>query len=205
MSAYDFVSMAARMGLDRRAVVAAAVAIVDDEGVEALSMARLAGDLGIRGPSLYAHVRNQAELRRDLWLWVLDDLGERLRASVMGRSGRDALIAFATAMRDYAREHQARYLLTLAPPVPFDDEAVAASHRANSAFRAVITSFGLEGDEAVHCGRAVRAAVHGFVELEARNALARAGGDDSWEFLLLLLVNGLESARDGLTVWSRPA
>jgi AcrR family transcriptional regulator len=205
MSAYAFALMAARMGLDRRAVVAAAVAIVDAEGVDALSMARLAGELGIRGPSLYAHVRNQAELRRDLWLWVLDDLGELLRASVMGRSGREALIAFATAMRDYAREHQARYLLTLQPPVPFDDEAVAASHRANSAFRAVIRSFGLEGDEAVHCGRALRAAVHGFVELEARNALARDGGDESWEFLLLLLVNGIESAREGAGALSRPA
>ena len=210
MSAYAFALMAARMGLDRQAVVAAAVAIVDAEGVDALSMARLAGELGIRGPSLYAHVRNQAELRRDLWLWVLDDLGERLRASVMGRSGRDALVAFATAMRDYARQHQARYLLTLQPPVPFDDAAIEASHRANSAFRAVIRSFGLEGDEAVHCGRALRAAVHGFVELEARNALARAtsdrnGGDQSWEFLLLLLVNGIESARDGVGALSRPA
>jgi len=209
MSAYALALMAARMGLDRHAVIAAAMTIVDDQGVDALSMARLAGELGIRGPSLYAHVRNQAELRRELWLWVLDDLGEHLRASVMGRSGREALIAFATAMRDYARDHQARYLLTLQPPVPFDEVALEASHRANSAFRAVIRSFGLEGDEAVHCGRALRAAVHGFVELEARNALARAksdrsGGDGSWEFLLLLLVNGLESARDGVTALSRP-
>ena len=210
MSAYALALMAARMGLDRHAVIAAAMTIVDDQGVDALSMARLAGELGIRGPSLYAHVRNQAELRRELWLWVLDDLGEHLRASVMGRSGREALIAFATAMRDYAREHQARYLLTLQPPVPFDEVALEASHRVNGAFRAVIRSFGLEGDEAVHCGRALRAAVHGFVELEARNALARAksdrsGGDGSWEFLLLLLVNGLESARDGVTALSRPA
>ena len=108
-------------------------------------------------------------------------------------------------MRDYARDHQGRYLLTLQPPVPFDEAAVAASHRANSAFRAVIRSFGLEGDEAVHCGRALRAAVHGFVELEARNALARDGGDQSWEFLLLLLVTGIESARKGAGALSLPA
>jgi AcrR family transcriptional regulator len=189
--------MTARVGVDRRAVVRAAVAVVDRDGVEALTMAALAADLGIRGPSLYAHVRNLAELRRDLWLWVLDDLGERLRASVMGRSGRDALVAFATALRDYGRDHPARYLLTLDPPVPFDDAAVAARRQANAAFRAVIASFGLQGEEAVHCGRALRAAVHGFVELEARNALATHQGDESWEFLLMLLVNGIERARDG--------
>jgi AcrR family transcriptional regulator len=197
--------MATRVGLDRAAVLQAAMRIVDADGVDALSMAGLAAALGIRGPSLYAHVRSQAELRRHLWLWVLDDMGERLRVSVMGRSGRDALVAFATALRDYAREHQARYLLTLAPPAPFDDEVVAAAHRANTAFKAVIRSFGLEGEAAVHCGRALRAAVHGFVELEARNALAREAGDESWEFLLLLLVNGIEQAQQAADTLARPA
>src|SRR5207302_8898802 len=124
MSACSSRLMASRVGVDRPAVVRAAVAVVDAEGPAGLSMARLAAQLGIRGPSLYAHVRNQAELRRELWLWVLDDLGESLRASVMGRSGREALVAFATAMRDYARDHQGRYLLTLQPPVPFDEAAV---------------------------------------------------------------------------------
>lgn len=195
MSAYASGLMATRVGVDRPAVVRAAVAVLDAEGPTGLSMARLAAELGIRGPSLYAHVRSQAELRRELWLWLVDDLGERMRASVMGRSGQDALVALATALRDYGRAHPSRYLLTLQPPEPFDDEAVAARRRANSAFRAVIRSFGLEGPAAVHSGRALRAAVHGFVELETRNALALDGGDESWHFLLMLLVNGLERAR----------
>ena len=67
---------------------------------------------------------------------------------------------------------------------------------------------GVIGDD--EAGRALRAAVHGFVELEARNALARAtsdrnGGDQSWEFLLLLLVKGIESACEGVGALSRPA
>src|SRR4051794_3145866 len=108
--------MATRLGLDRPSVVSTAVRIVDREGAGALTMTKLADELGIRLPSLYAHVRGQLDLRRELWLWAVADLGERLGASVMGRSGKEALLAFATELRDYARRHPGRYQLTLDPP-----------------------------------------------------------------------------------------
>jgi AcrR family transcriptional regulator len=187
--------MASRVGLDQRAVVEAAVAIVDRDGVDALTMARLAADLGIRAPSLYAHVRGQGGLRRELWLWAVSDLGDRLRDSVMGRSGREALLAFASALRDYARDNPGRYQLTLDPPKPLDDEAVAVRRRANSAFQAVIRSYGLHGSEAVHAGRAVRAAIHGFVGLEAADAMGDDDVDASFAHLLDLLARGLGSPR----------
>src|SRR3954469_15329383 len=167
--------MASRLGLDRRAVVTAAVGIVDRDGIASLTMTRLADALGIRLPSLYAHVRGQLDLRRELWMWAVADLGDRLRDSVMGRSGEDALFAFATELRDYARRHPGRYQLTLDPPVPFDEEAATVRRRANAPFRAVIRSFGLEDTQAVHAGRALRAGIHGFVILEASCALAAQG------------------------------
>ncbi|MDQ1704482.1 MAG: hypothetical protein QOF18_848 [Frankiaceae bacterium] len=180
------------MGLDRRAVIAAAVEIVDRHGAPALTMTRLADALGIRSPSLYAHVRGQLDLRRALWLWAVADLGERLGESVMGRSGDEALFAFAAAMRDYARQHPGRYQLTLDPPVPFDDEAAAVRRRANAPFRAVIRSFGLDGAEATHAGRALRAAIHGFVALEAQDAIGSDGTDESFRQLIVLLSRGLQ-------------
>ncbi len=182
------------MGLDRKAVVAAAFDIVDREGVDALTMTRLADQLGIRSPSLYAHVRGQLDLRRELWLQAVADLGDRLGESVMGRSGDDALFAFAAELRDYARRHPGRYQLTLDPPVPFDDEAAAVRRRANAPFRAVIRSFGLTGGDAVHSGRALRAAIHGFVTLEAQDALGREDTDASFRRLVELLSRGLRPA-----------
>ena len=186
--------MASRLGLDRRAVVATAVAIVDRQGTSALTMTKLADELGIRLPSLYAHLKGQLDLRRELWLWAVSDLGDRLGEAVMGRSGEDALLAFATELRDYARRHPGRYQLTLDPPVPFDEEAAAARRRANAPFRAVVRSFGLEDEQAVHVGRALRAAIHGFVALEAYDALAQQGADDSFRALIGLLCRGLQPA-----------
>ena len=183
--------MATRVGLDRAAVIAAALDIVDTEGLAALSMTRLAASLGIRGPSLYAHVRGQAGLRRELWLWVVADLGDRLRDSVMGRSGEAALFSFAAAMRDYADRYPGRYQITLDPPSPLDDEAKAVRRRANAAFEAMIASFGVHGDQARHAGRALRAAIHGFVALEASDAIGDHEVDASFETMLVLLARGL--------------
>ncbi|HEU5033931.1 MAG TPA: WHG domain-containing protein [Mycobacteriales bacterium] len=183
--------MASRLGLDRRTVVATAFGIVDREGLAALTMTRLADDLGIRLPSLYAHVRGQDDLRRELWFAAVTDLGDCLGQSVMGRSGEDALLAFATELRDYARRHPGRYQLTLDPPVPFDEEAAAVRRRANAPFRAVIRSFGLDGEDAVHAGRALRAAIHGFVGLEAQDALGDEGADESFRHLIGWLTRGL--------------
>ena len=101
--------MASRVGLDRQAVITAAVDIVDRDGTTGLTMTRLADALGIRLPSLYAHVRGQLDLRRELWLWAVTNLGDTLGASVMGRSGPDALAAFATALRDWALRYPGRY------------------------------------------------------------------------------------------------
>ena len=186
--------MATRLGLDRRTVLATAVSIVDRQATSTLTMTQLADELGIRLPSLYAHLRSQVDLRRELWLWAVSDLGECLGEAVMGRSGEEALLAFASELRDYARRHPGRYQLTLDPPVPFDEEAAAVRRRANAPFRAVVRSFGLEGPQAVRAGRALRAAIHGFVALESYDALALEGADDSFRELIELLCRGLQPA-----------
>lgn len=52
-----------RPPLDRAAIVLAALRLLDEVGLDQLSTRRLAADLGVKGPSLYWHFRNMAELR----------------------------------------------------------------------------------------------------------------------------------------------
>jgi AcrR family transcriptional regulator len=51
-----------REPLVRGEIVAAALRIIDAEGVEALSMRRLGGELGVKAMALYRHVRNKEHL-----------------------------------------------------------------------------------------------------------------------------------------------
>ncbi|MGZ3714794.1 MAG: TetR family transcriptional regulator, partial [Ktedonobacterales bacterium] len=58
--------MARRAGLDQEAVIQAAADLVDAEGMDALSLARLAETLGVRTPSLYNHISSLDGVRHAL-------------------------------------------------------------------------------------------------------------------------------------------
>jgi AcrR family transcriptional regulator len=51
-----------RAGLSRERVLQTALAIVDSEGIDALSMRRLGRELGVEAMSLYSYVRNKQDL-----------------------------------------------------------------------------------------------------------------------------------------------
>ncbi|MEV6323993.1 TetR family transcriptional regulator [Nocardia sp. NPDC051787] len=48
--------------LSRERIVSAALAVVDADGLDAVSIRRLAAELGVRGPSLYNHVATKDDL-----------------------------------------------------------------------------------------------------------------------------------------------
>jgi AcrR family transcriptional regulator len=158
----------ARPRLDRARVVAAAAQIADAEGLGALTLARVAAELGVRTPSLYNHVDGLDDLRRGVALLGLGELTAALRSAAVGRSGADALRALAAAYRAYAAERPGRYAASaVAAPAAGDDEHAAAGAETVEVIVAVLAGFGLQGDDAIHAVRAVRGALHGFVSLEA--------------------------------------
>ena len=69
--------------LSRDGIVAAALALVDAEGLEALSTRRLAAELGVSGPSLYNHVATKDELIDA----VVDSVVAGVDVSAFGRLG----------------------------------------------------------------------------------------------------------------------
>jgi AcrR family transcriptional regulator len=153
-----------RVGLDTDAVVAAAAALADEEGLEQLSLARLAAALGIRTPSLYAHVEGLADLRARLGARGARELGAALQVAAAGRSGVHALRAVAPAYRAYAHAHPGSY--TAAQVASDREENQAAGAAVVALLVAVLDAYGLGGDDAIHAVRAVRSALHGFVALE---------------------------------------
>jgi AcrR family transcriptional regulator len=182
----------ARRGLSRAAVVDAAARVSDRDGYDALTLGAVAAEVGVRPPSLYNHVEGLAGLRRELALAGLAELGGRIRDAAVGRAGDDALVALAGAYRAYAREHPGVYRALQRAPEPGDDELAAAGARLLEPVLAVLAGFGLAGDAGIHAARALRSAMHGFVELE------RVGGfgidldtDASYRFLIRAMAAGI--------------
>jgi AcrR family transcriptional regulator len=162
-----------RAGLDTEAVVTAAVALADKDGLRSLSLTRLATELGVRPPSLYAHVDGIGDIVRRVGSRGARELAAAMGHAVEGRSGADALGALACAYRDYAREHPGAYeAAQLSSELQKDPEAAAAAQAATDVAFAVLRGYGLSGVEAVHAARLLRVTLHGFVALEAEHGFA---------------------------------
>ena len=173
-------------------MIATAGEIADAEGLEAVTLARIAAALGVRSPSLYNHVAGRDGLLRGLAAQSTRELAAELRRAATGRAGTDAIAAVAAAQRSYALEHPGRYATTVAAPEDGDAEHEQAAAEAVDVLAAVLGGSGLEGDELIHAARALRSAVHGFAALEAAGGFGLAvDRDDSFRRLVEALAEGI--------------
>ena len=158
--------MSPRAGLTRERVVDAAADLADADGLDALTLARLAGTVGVRTPSLYNHVDGLDDLHLALTRRALRLLGDRLRAAGVGRAGPDAVRAIAVAYRRFAHEHPGLYAATVPTTEVNDDQVRALGHEVVATVLAVFRAYGMTEREQLHATRTLRSAVHGFVSLE---------------------------------------
>lgn len=185
--------MASR-GLDRARLVAAAAELVDRRGPEALTLAAVAAAVGVRVPSLYHHVAGLPGLRSALRGHALRLLHGTLSAATIGRAGRDAVAGLVGGIRDFAGAHPG--LLAFTTHVAPDEESAAAeaAEAVVALVFAVLRGYRLEGADLVHATRVLRAAVHGFVTLEAAGGFARPEEvDDTLDVLVGVLDAGLKA------------
>jgi AcrR family transcriptional regulator len=155
----------ARAGLSSEKVVRAGADLADEVGFEEVTVSALARRLGVRVASLYSHVGGSEDLRTRIALLALDELADRASEALAGRAGKDALVAFAGAYRDFAREHPGRYAATRLRLSP---EAAASGPGGRHAdlTRAILRGYGLTGADQTHAVRLIGSVVHGFTSLE---------------------------------------
>jgi AcrR family transcriptional regulator len=184
--------MSHRVGLDQATVVEAAARLVDEEGLEQLTLGHLAERLGVRTPSLYNHVAGLSGLKHELALYCLRDLLDRLLRATVGKSRAEAIFALADAYRAYAREAPGRYALTQQAPAPSDQQLQAAAQELVDVVRAVLAPYRLSEEEAIHAIRSLRSIVHGFSSLEVAGGFGMPVDlDASFHWLINLFIAGL--------------
>ncbi|HXY44472.1 MAG TPA: WHG domain-containing protein [Acidimicrobiales bacterium] len=156
-----------RAGLTEGRVVEEAGRLADEVGWEHLTLAALAGRLGVRQPSLYKHIAGIDGLQRSIAIRAQSELADTLARAAVGRWRGDAIVSMAHAYRDWAHAHPGRYAASQGAPAVGDNDHVAASNAAVQVVADVLVGFGLHGEDAIDAIRALRSALHGFVSLEA--------------------------------------
>jgi len=100
-----------------RQIIDAARVLLEAVGSEGLTMRRLAGELGIRAPSLYKHVDGRPALELALVETGLDETGLTMHAAVAGSDG-DPVRDLLGAYRAMGRANPELYRLITASSFP---------------------------------------------------------------------------------------
>ncbi|MQY22925.1 TetR/AcrR family transcriptional regulator [Nocardia macrotermitis] len=177
--------MSPRSGLTTERVVRGAAQLADEIGFDKLTLSAVARRFGVKDPSLYVHVRNLHDLRVRVALLASGELNERIGSAVAGRSGRDALIAFADAYRSYVLDHPERYAATQIRMDPAEVGDEPALLRSIELTTAVLRGYHLDDIAALDAARLLRSTFHGFATLEASGGFAHSRpAADSWPHIV---------------------
>ena len=153
-----------QQGLTRDRLVAAALELINEDGLDALSMRSLANRLQVKAASLYWHVRDRREL--------LELLAESILASTpRGRRGagwRQTVLASAESLRRRVSAQQDATRVLLEVPEALEQSAVFAD------IRAQLVTAGLRADEAGEVALMVMTSA-----LSTRAPAERPAGDSS--------------------------
>jgi AcrR family transcriptional regulator len=140
-----------------RQIVAAARELIEEEGLDALSMRQLAARVGIRAPSIYRHLPDKAALEAAVISATFEEQAAMFEAALDGAA--DPLAALAGAYREFARRHPQLYRLMTERRLDRERLRPGVEERAA---RPVLQAVG--GDPAL--ARAVWAFAHGMTILE---------------------------------------
>jgi AcrR family transcriptional regulator len=185
--------------LSREIIVNAALTFLDREGWDALTINALATQLGTKGPSLYNHVDSLEDLRRTVRMRVIDDIITMLARVAEGRVGDDAVLVMAGAYRSYAHHHPGRYSAFTRMPLSGGDdpEFTAATRGAAAPVMAVLSSYGLDVEQAFYAALEFWSAMHGFVLLEMTGVMDDIVDTDTvFSDMVLRLAAGMERRSD---------
>lgn len=86
-------------GLTREQIVAAALELLNEQGMDALTVRALASRLDVKAPALYWHVRNKQELLDEMATFVMRRVTDALAAIPGDGDWRDAVAAYARVLR----------------------------------------------------------------------------------------------------------
>lgn len=140
-----------RRPLTRPRIFAAALELVDERGLQDLTMRRLGARLGVEAMSLYKHVPNKEAVVEGVRQLLLDELAALRAGGTPTERWEDALGGVARAFREVCRRHPRALPLFAADA----DRAYAASGGSYEPVLRVMVAGGWDEDDAIAAVRIV--------------------------------------------------
>ncbi len=161
--------------INRDALVARAREMIEAEGVEGVSLHKLAAALGVKAPSLYRYFASKTDLLREVNLQTARQMvGMMEQAAATNGDARARMIAMAKACRDFGYANPMTYRLAFTntnPNLRPDDAVLEALAIPLQQVMAEIS-----GEEySLAALRGAWALIHGFIMFELSGQFRRGG------------------------------
>ncbi|MDP3381738.1 MAG: TetR/AcrR family transcriptional regulator, partial [Phenylobacterium sp.] len=122
----------------REASVREALAIIEQDGLEKLSLRDVARRLGVSHQAPYKYFPTRDHLLAEVIGRCFDDFGDQLEAAATGEADLEtALMAMGARYLDYAAKRPSAYRLMFAFPLPSGETHPEMAARASKAFHAL--------------------------------------------------------------------
>ncbi len=183
-----------RIRLSRTTVVEMAAIIADAEGIEAVTLSRIALDAGVKQPALYRHVTGIEELWTLLSLRARDLLVTQLTEAIAHTTRDSAVLAVAHVWRTFVQTHPGLYSATDRVPSVGDLDIELSLARVVAVLTQSLDGYQITTSQRAHCARSLRSALHGFCVLEKDHGHPEPYAlDKSLAQLVELFCRGIES------------
>ncbi|MEI6513435.1 MAG: TetR/AcrR family transcriptional regulator [bacterium] len=161
--------MANTYGPNQARIFEEALRLLEEKGLQGLSMRNLAERLHMKAPSLYKHVEGRDEILAQIQAWGIQEFGETLRKAPKSKKAK------ALAYRKWARENPHLYEVTFRIPLLRDRLPLGLEEGVT---QMIIQITGKDHDHA----RAVWALMHGLIDLEKMKRFPEnADLDKTWK------------------------
>lgn len=178
--------------LSAETILEAALSLLRETGVEALSMRALAQRLTVRPSSLYRYYADRDALLGALETQATQELYAVMKSAAEGKDPQEAFLEAGTAYYAYAREQPQLYALLLRDGQVYTAEPGAGKALWDEVLHIVGAVTGDPDDTAATV--AFWAFLHGFIALERAGRFGPSGPKGGLERGLRALLVGLEKA-----------
>ncbi len=186
--------MSRRMKLDLSIIVQKAIELVDEHGLDQLSIGLLAEKLEVRPPSLYNHLDGLPELKQKLAIQGVKSLQASMLQAAAGRSGDDAIRAISKAYIQFVREHPGLYDASTRFPDANDLDLQQAQESIVQLVLRVLETYHLQDEMAIHMVRGLRSILHGFTSIEQLGGFGMPlDRNKSFSILLNTFIKGIHA------------
>lgn len=187
----------ARTGLDTNTIICRAAQMVNEVGIENITLKMLADDLGIKSPSLYNHIGGLDDLKMQLMIYGWKQMEQKIIQSVIGISGYDAIRAGCYAFYEYATENPGIFNAMLWYNKFQNTETMEATSGLFSVLFKVTSSLNISEENCNHIIRTLRGFLEGFSLLVNNKAFGNPVSiTESFELSLKVLIEGIKTLEE---------